>query len=110
MVKAQCELVTRYIMPAVRALVASILVSKYGLTQVEAARKMGTTQAAISYYLNSKRGFKAVTMLEKNKEILKDIEEFTDAIYKGNLSEEELAEQLCRICRKIRNVSDFKIC
>ncbi|RLE66461.1 MAG: hypothetical protein DRJ38_01495 [Thermoprotei archaeon] len=109
MVRTRCELATKYVIPAVRALVASILVSKYGLTQVEAAKKMGTTQAAISYYLNSKRGFKAITILKKNREILKDIEDFTEAIYRENLSEEELAGALCRICRKIRDISEFKI-
>jgi len=84
-------------------MVASRLVSRYGLTQVEAARKMGTTQAAISYYINSKRGSKAISILEKNEEIIRAIEEFAEAVYKGILSEEELTEILCKICRKIRS-------
>ena len=55
---ARCETVGKYVLPVFRSLVAKELVNTYHLTQVEAAQKLGTTQAAISQYINSKRAFK----------------------------------------------------
>jgi predicted transcriptional regulator len=45
-------------LPVFRSLVARELVKTYHLTQVEAARKLKTTQAAISQYINQKRAIK----------------------------------------------------
>jgi uncharacterized protein len=55
---AQCEKVGKYVMPIFRSCIAKELVNTHKLTQVEAAQKLGTTQAAISQYINSKRAIK----------------------------------------------------
>ena len=55
---ARCETIGKYVLPVFRSLVAKELVRTYHLTQVDAAKKLGTTQAAISQYINSKRAFK----------------------------------------------------
>jgi predicted transcriptional regulator len=52
---ARCETIGKYVLPVFRAFVAKELVNNHKFTQVEAAQKLGTTQAAISQYLNSKR-------------------------------------------------------
>jgi predicted transcriptional regulator len=54
----RCETIGKYVLPIFRALVARQLVSTYHLTQVDAAKKIGTTQAAISQYISSKRAIK----------------------------------------------------
>ena len=54
----------RYVLPAFRALVAKELVEKHHFSQVATAEKLGTTQAAISQYLYSKRGDKRIKQLE----------------------------------------------
>ena len=59
-----CELVVRYILPTFRSLIAKELVEKYHFSQNDAAKKLGTTQAAISHYLSSKRGHKRMKELE----------------------------------------------
>ena len=51
-----CEVVVSQVLPSFRFLVAKELVTKYHYSQVEAAKKVGTTQAAISQYFDSKRG------------------------------------------------------
>jgi len=61
---ARCETVSKHVMPIFRSLVAKELVTTYKLTQVEAAQKLGTTQAAISQYINSKRAFKSTEQFE----------------------------------------------
>jgi predicted transcriptional regulator len=54
----QCETLGKYILPVFRALVAKELVSTHHLTQSDAAKSIGTTQAAISQYVTSKRSIK----------------------------------------------------
>lgn len=58
-----CESFGRYALPKFRLLVAKELIEKYGFTQTEAARKLGITQAAISQYLHSKRGYRGIPKL-----------------------------------------------
>ena len=50
------EIETRTSVPALRAMVAKRLLSKYDLSQKAAAEAMGVTQAAISNYLRGTRG------------------------------------------------------
>jgi predicted transcriptional regulator len=68
-------------MPIFRSLVAKELVTTYHLTQVEAAQKLKTTQAAISQYINSKRA-------------IRGIEEFSDILPKIQKIAQETAKQL----------------
>jgi predicted transcriptional regulator len=55
---ARCEAIGKFVLPVFRALVAKELVNIHHLTQVDAAKKLGTTQAAISQYVTSKRAIK----------------------------------------------------
>ncbi len=57
----RCETLGKYVLPVFRSLVAKELISTYHFTQVETAKKLGTTQAAISQYINSKRAFKGMS-------------------------------------------------
>jgi len=97
-----CEVITKLIIPAIRALVATQLAQKYGMTQLEIAKKLGVTQPAISYYLRSKRGKLAIERLKKDEQIMKLIEQLTDSIY-HNRPQSELQRLLCEICTEIRN-------
>ena len=53
-----CEVVVTQVLPSYRFLVAKELVTKHHYSQSEAAKKVGTTQAALSQYFDSKRGRK----------------------------------------------------
>ena len=57
-VKIFCENIFDDIMPALRAIVANNLTSKYGMTQQEASKKLGLTQPAVSQYKSGLRGKK----------------------------------------------------
>jgi predicted transcriptional regulator len=54
--KPPCEAIVQEIMPVIRSLVAKELVKNYKMTEVEVARRMGITQAAVSQYIYGKRG------------------------------------------------------
>jgi predicted transcriptional regulator len=61
----QCEIIGKFVLPVFRAMLAKELVQKYNLSQTEAAKHLGTTQAAVSQYLGSKRAFKGTEQVEQ---------------------------------------------
>ncbi len=113
---ARCETINKHLLPLFRALVAKELLRNYNLTQVEVARRLGTTQAAISQYLNSKRA-------------IKGIEQLTGVMPKVQALARETAEELaikesgkddppldfCKLCRTLfdedseKSGSDYSI-
>lgn len=97
--KTFCEIVSRDIIPSIRALIALVLIEKYNMTQVDVAKKLGVTQPAISYYFHSKRGRKAIEFLKSNKKIMELIEKAAEKIYNDI---ESPGPVLCDICIKIR--------
>jgi predicted transcriptional regulator len=61
----QCEIIGKYVLPIFRSMLAKELVKKYNFSQTEAAKKLGTTQAAVSQYLSSKRAYKGIEHVER---------------------------------------------
>jgi len=97
-----CELIVKYLLPAFRSLIAKELTEKYGFTQTKAAKKLGTTQAAISQYLGSKRGekyIKEVKKLPKAKELIEDI---ARCIAKEEASTTQTMRKFCQLCKNLR--------
>jgi len=96
---ARCETIGKYILPIFRSLVAKELIATYGLTQVDAAQKLGTTQAAISQYINSKRAFKGT---EQFNGILPKLQalarETSRQLMKKEITPDQISLDFCRIC------------
>ncbi len=101
--KIPCEMIARYILPAFRSLIAKGLIEEHGFTQVAAAAKLGTTQAAISYYLSSKRGEKYVNLLKNNLHVKTKINEIIEGLVKTSFSSEEVMGTLCDLCTFLRD-------
>jgi predicted transcriptional regulator len=84
-------------------MVAKELIEKYNFTQVAAARKLGTTQAAISQYLHSKRGHKGA---EQFVDILPEIRSLANETARtmatGNMDTEEFMRKFCDLCTVLR--------
>ncbi len=97
-----CELVVRLVLPAFRSLVAKTLIEKYHFSQVAAADKLGTTQAAISHYLYSKRGDKTMKQLE----IIPSVQSIADEVALGIATERfspfDAMLKFCELCRDLR--------
>jgi len=100
-----CEDFTRHILPAFRSLIAKGLIKDHGLTQAAAAGKLGTTQAAVSYYLSSKRGEKYVKKLENDPLVKSKIREIVNGLNAGTLSTVEVTDNLCDLCESVRNLN-----
>jgi hypothetical protein len=101
--KYPCEKVTKYFLPAYRSLIAKALIENYGFTQVEAANKLGTTQAAISHYISSKRGEKYVKELQNNPKVRSTINKVVKELALKTTSPEEVMPKLCDLCLSIRD-------
>ena len=95
-----CELVVRYVLPTFRSLVAKELIEKYDLSQVDAAEKLGTTQAAISHYVYSKRGEKR--MQEFESAVQPTASQVAKGIANGKLSALDAMTMFCRLCVELR--------
>jgi len=103
MLKSPCEIVVKYFLPACRSLIAKELIEKYGLTQVTAAKRLGTTQAAISQYLSSKRGEKHIKQLENNVLTKSAINTIAKELATETLTSSNIMIKLCDLCTVLRN-------
>jgi len=99
----RCEIIAKYILPVFRSLVAKELIEKYNFTQVAAAEKLGTTQAAISQYIHSKRGHKSI---EQFGDLMDDIRsvaiEAAKSIATREIDSDEVMAKFCELCTKLR--------
>ena len=98
-----CEFAVRYILPIFRSLIAKELSEKYNFTQVEAAENLGTTQAAISQYIHSKRGYKGKAQFN---DILPTIQSAASETAKGiatrKMNADEVVLNFCKLCELLR--------
>jgi predicted transcriptional regulator len=99
---ARCETIGKYVLPVFRSLIARELVTNYKLTQVEAAQKLGTTQAAVSQYINSKRAFKGT---EKFGDLLPALQtmarETAMRLSRNEIRAEQISIDFCKLCPSI---------
>ena len=99
--KTFCEIMSLYILPGIRALIARELIETHKLTQKEAARRLGMTQPAISQYKKYLRGNRVGT-LNKDKEINEKISSISTLIANNEIDLDGIIEELCNVCEMIR--------
>ncbi len=96
---ARCETIGKFVLPVFRAQVAKELISTYHLTQVDAAKKLKTTQAAVSQYMNKKRAIKGIEGLN---EILPRIQaaakETAKRLADNQTTWDEVTFDFCKLC------------
>ena len=99
--KFLCELTVWYVLPAVRSELAKEL-ARLGMSQKDISNRLDITQAAVSQYVNGKRGhgvrFKRGVKVEI-KRMAKDIEK------DENLG---IVTRVCKICDMVK--SDKTVC
>jgi len=97
-----CELVVRYVLPAFRSLIAKDLVENHRLSQLAAAKKLGTTQAAASYYPDAKRGDKIAKRLEWVPSIQSAAKQVARGIASEKFSFTDSTTKFCELCTTLR--------
>ena len=97
-----CESIARYLLPLYRAFVAKELIEKYNYTQVEAAKKLGTTQAAISQYMTSKRGHGRIPNYAEIAPLVQNAAaKVAERIVTTKMSPEEFSASFCELCKSL---------
>ena len=97
-----CESVARHILPLYRSFVAKELVKKYKFTQVQAAKKLGTTQAAISQYVTAKRGHKGIKNYNGIAPLIKNAAaQVAERMTTTEMSPEEFSQSFCDLCNSL---------
>jgi len=104
--KPGCEAIAKKVVPVLRARVAQVLANDYHMQQYEISKKLGVTQAAISFYLGKERGSN-VNLLKKFPEMDVSAKKIAKALKKG-AKEDDISELLCELCRKMRRRRAFK--
>ena len=98
--KLPCEIATRSVVPAIRALLAKELTETYGMKQREAANLLGITQTAVSKYTHHVRG--SILSIDRQKEVKTQISETAALLAHDSLDRTALALQICATCRLVR--------
>lgn len=94
-----CDTMVRNLLPPMRAEMVFRLVQKQGLSQSDAAKKLGVTRAAVSQYLSRKRGAGEV---EISSELNLMIDRWALAVVTG-----ESDINLCDVCQCAKQKSPF---
>jgi predicted transcriptional regulator len=106
---ATCESIARHILPLYRSLVARELVEKHKYTQVKAAKKLGTTQAAISQYVTSKRGRRGIPNYEAIFPLVHETAaKIAERMVISGIGPEEFSGSFCELCRELRRTRKIK--
>jgi len=99
--KPHCVIMVKYVLPALRAQVASELLDR-GYRVKDIAELLGLTQAAVSQYLRSKRGQKGLEIIKKSDRAMRVVKELVDELVAGRVTIEDEVDYLCRICDVLR--------
>ena len=95
----QCEIIGKYVLPIFRSMLAKELVQKYRLSQTEAAKKLGTTQAAVSQYLSSKRAYKGIEHVDQYLPIIQTMAADTaHKIVNNEIAAKDVTFDFCKLC------------
>lgn len=87
------------ILPAIRAELARVMIQENGLFQQDIAVRLGVTNAAVSQYVNLKRGYG----IDLSDDIKEAIRKLADSL----LHEEDPSQRMddfCTFCRNLRNM------
>ncbi len=92
--KAPCQTVVWYLLPAVGAELAREL-SASGMPQKEIAKRLGVTPAAVSHYLKGSRG----SEVKLGKKSLAEVRRLAGEVREGKADDAKMLLAVCGICR-----------
>jgi predicted transcriptional regulator len=105
----QCEIIGKYVLPIFRAMLAKELVQKYNFSQTEAAKKLGTTQAAVSQYLSSKRAYKGIEHVEVYLPKIQEMAADTALkLVNKEMKVQDITFDFCKLCVTFCKNNDVK--
>jgi len=106
--QSPCEVAAREVMPSIRASIAYVLTTEMGLSKYEAARLLGLTPAAISNYLERKRGDKYFDQIVKDPRSMAMVKEAAGLVLAAWFDErasQQFQYITCAICSSINEAA-----
>ncbi|MGB6681259.1 MAG: transcriptional regulator [Candidatus Bathyarchaeia archaeon] len=97
-----CEEIVQEFLPTFRSLIAKELIEKYSFSQVEVAEKLGTTQAAVSQYLSSKRGQRNSSKIKSMTKVKALASEVAKEMAENKLEAFDVTSSFCKLCLELR--------
>lgn len=104
--KPGCEAFAKKVVPVLRARIAQSLANDHHMQQYDISKKLGVTQAAVSFYLGKERGADT-SIIKKFPEIDRAAKKMAKALKDGK-GEAAMTDLMCELCRKIRKKRAFK--
>lgn len=96
-----CEIMNKFYLPHIRAMIAKELSETHNCTQIKIARWLGVTQAAISQYLSSKRAFNE-QMIKTGPELTESIKEIAAKLVNGAEKNFNVPKEICKLCNTLK--------
>ena len=103
MQRTPCEYMLWNGIPAIRKELAETMIKQFGLSQREAAEKLGITPSAVCQYLSKKRGKTDIF----DDTIIEEISLSAERIVKND--ESIVILETCRICKIVQKIKDFSV-
>jgi len=97
-----CEFMKWNGLPVIRREIAESMINKFGLSQKEAALKLGVTPAAVCQYISKKRG--KIKIIDET--LLTEIDKSAKIIIDNGSN--STVNETCRICKIMRNEGLFQ--
>ncbi len=95
-----CDTLARHVLPGLRAEMVCRLVSDYGVSQSEIARRLGVSRAAVSQYMNKKRGELRIDLSGEVDEIIN--------LWAYAVMNDDVTVTLCDICRCAMHAETYR--
>lgn len=112
-IRQPCEVAAKEVMPSIRASIAYVLVNEFKLSKYEAARLLGLTPAAVSNYIEGRRGEKYMAKILGDKAKADKIREAAMIIlaYQSDARSSERFQNItCAICSSVNEVAQTYGC
>ncbi len=105
-IELPCEHATKAIIPSIRAVIARVLVEDMKVSRYMAAKLLDVTPAAITNYLNKRRGDKYIKRIESDEKLYSQIRDIARKLVeaKGLRTLDvylEYKNTVCRICHTL---------
>jgi|GEM_PF-175188 len=95
-----CEVASKSVVPALKALMAKELVKRHGLKQEQAAKLLGISQSAVSKYTKQVRGH--AIRIRNMEEVQPLVNSLVDLVMEGNFERADFLNFFCQACMTIR--------
>jgi predicted transcriptional regulator len=95
-------IVVQHLLPPIRAAISKKLVEEHGLKKSKVSQLMGLTPAAVTQYLNKKRG-DDLELINQSPRINELISDLAEDLASDSSKPDMLLLQMCRICQVARS-------